>query len=128
MLMRDVLIIESFKNNFCLENYLTKCSTFTAKKILFFRTGHINLPVSPYNNDINIDKSCKLCNSDILCDEFHVLLSCKALEQPRKNILKLPKNLSTPNTYNFGKIMSNHKLYNNLATFINHLSSLFSNV
>ena len=47
-----------FKNDFCLENYLTKCSTFTAKKILFFRTGHINLPVSTFNNDINIDKSC----------------------------------------------------------------------
>ncbi len=115
-----------FKKEFVFESYLTKCSSFTAKQLLYFRTGHIKLPVSTFCSDVNIDKTCKLCDSDVLCDEFHVLLSCKALDQPRKDILKLPRNLSTPNTFNFDKIMSKQSLYINLAKFIKHLSSMLS--
>ena len=115
-----------FKTEFVCENYLLNCSNFVARQLLYFRTGHINLPVSTFSTDANFDKTCQLCNSDSLCDEFHVIFSCSALEQARKQILKLPRNLSASNTYNFNRIMSTRALYQNLANYAKHLSTLLS--
>ncbi len=115
-----------FKTEFVCEDYLLNCSNFVAKQLLYFRTGHINLPVSTFSADVNLDKTCQLCKSDSLCDEFHVIFSCNALKQARKEILKLPRNLSASNTYNFNRIMSTRALYQNLANYAKHLSTLLS--
>ena len=82
--------IEFLRKKHSFEKYLLELEYLNRNALCNLRTGNHKLPISKlrYTNDANIDVNCLLCESDEICDEFHVLFNCKYFEEKRKQFMK----------------------------------------
>ena len=73
-----------------------------------------------------IDISCKLCASNDVCDEYHVLFNCKHFEEKRKILIK-KYFYNRPNTFKMNSLFNtgNIKHLKNLAAFSRAIMSEF---
>ena len=86
-----------------------------------FRTANHKLPVEKgrYTNMLREQRTCNLCDSDHVGDEYHFLLECPALVNLRNKFI--PKFFRTnPNFYKYSQLLSikSGKLLLNLCKFI----------
>ena len=79
-----------FKEKHCFEKYLLELEFSDKIALCNLRTGNHKLPITKfrYTNDADINVNCSLCESDEICDEFHVLFNCKFFEEKRKIFFK----------------------------------------
>ena len=125
---RKCITYRIFKDEFRLEPYLTKLNFIDRRALCKFRTGNHPLPVAQSRwvaGGGGVDVLCKKCNSNDICDEFHVLFKCKYFEEHRKKYLK--KNYYVrPNILKMYTLFncSNKQLFN-LAKFVRIIMSHF---
>ena len=75
-----------FKDELSFESYLIKLNFIDRRALCKFRTGSHTLPVAKSRyvaGGGGVDVKCKLCTSNDVCDEFHVLFICKHFEVQR---------------------------------------------
>ena len=72
-----------FKDEFKESTYIKILPKFIVQQMAKFRCRSNKIPVSVvrYDNDIENDKKCTLCNKDTTCDEPHLLFQCKFFEK-----------------------------------------------
>ena len=94
--------VEVFRNRKCVayriikdditsESYLSNLSNldFVDRRALCkFRTGNHRLPVAKSRIGGGGKVTCRLCQTEDICDEFHVLFICKFFDEYRKKYLK----------------------------------------
>ncbi len=80
-----------FKLEYGLENYLSTLPNKLRIAITKFRISNTKLPIEQgrYNNVPRHHRFCKLCNINVVGDEYHLLLECPFLSETRK--LYLPR-------------------------------------
>ncbi len=111
----------NFKVNFECEEYLSKLPN--KLRILFtkFRICNTKLPIEKgrYQNIPRFHRFCNLCNEQIIGDEFHFILECKALADIRKLYIPIYY-YKYPNMIKFIEILStNHtKLLFKISKFL----------
>ena len=125
---RKCVVYRIFKDNITFEPYLTELYFVDRRALCKFRTGNHRMPVakSRYMPGVGADEvKCNLCESNDLCDEFHVLFLCKHFEESRKKYLK--KNYyCKPSTLKMYTLFNSHgKQLANLAKFIRIIMSKF---
>ena len=95
-----------------------------------FRTGNHRLPVakSRYMTGVGReDAKCRLCETNDLCDEFHVLFICKYFGEHRKKYLRR-NYYSKPSTLKMNTLFHSHdKQLINFAKFVRIIMSKFKN-
>ena len=117
-----------FKDELTFEPYLKKQNFIDRRALSRFRSGCHRLPVakSRYKEGGGgVDAICKLCDSQDICDEFHVLFICKNFQEMREKYLKRiyfvkPSTLKMHNLFHSGI-----KQTNNLAKFVRFILSKF---
>ena len=124
---RQCVIYRIFKKTHGFEKYLTELNFVERRILCKFRTGNHRLPVakSRYMTQAQ-ELSCRFCNQNDICDEFHVLFICKHFEGKRK--LYLEKYFySRPNTFKMDSLFnnSNIKQLSNLAKFCKFIMAAF---
>ena len=118
-----------FKDELIFEPYLSKLNFVDRLALCKFRTGNHLLPVTKsryVEGGGGVDVICKLCNSNDICDEFHVLFICKYFEDKRKKYLK--KNYFVkPSTLKMYTLFNNSstKQIVSLSKFVNYIMSNF---
>ena len=120
-----------FEDEFAFEPYLSKLNFIDRRALCKFRTGNHTLPVTKSRyvaGGGGVDVICKLCNTNDVCDEFHVLFICKFFEESRKKYLKRncytkPSTLKMYTLFNYHN--SSHKQTVNLAKFVRNIMSNF---
>ena len=100
----------SYKNELRFEEYLKNQPSLVQKAIVKFRCSNHSLPVEigRHSGIDRSDRTCTLCNSNKLGDEYHFLLEC--INHDIVNLRKcyIPKQFYTrPSMYKFTQIMSN---------------------
>ena len=82
--------IFEFKDNLKFENYLINVSKFYYSKIYKYRTGNHRLQVETGRwDDIPLNgRTCKICTTDDIGDEYHYLFTCDFYKSDRKLYLK----------------------------------------
>ena len=100
-----------FKTEFKTENYINSCIS-DSLKILFckFRTCNHQLAVEMgrYQDIPREDRSCTVCDSLVLGDEYHFILECPSLNLIRDKYL--PKYYTRhPSAIKFGELLSTKK-------------------
>jgi len=100
------------------------------KQIVNYRLCNNYLPVETlrwYNVDRN-DRTCPLCNSLDVGDEYHYLFTCSHFSQLdlRKQLLPV-KNLGNTNTLNYCSLMNenNENILLNLCKFVSTILKCF---
>ena len=124
---RKCVIYRTFKHAHCFEKYLTQLNFVERRALTKFRTGNHRLPVakSRYITQV-IDAKCKFCNSNDICDEFHVLFTCKHFEEKRRLFIKKYYYIR-PNTLKMSLLFenTNPKVLINLAKFTRAIMAEF---
>lgn len=124
---RKCTIYRIFKEGHCFEQYLTKLNFVERRSLCKFRTGNHKLPIAKARYMARpVDVSCNFCNSNDMCDEFHVLFICKHFEEKRKLYMK--KYFYTrPNTLKMHTLFntSDVKQLSNLAKFSRLIMTTF---
>ena len=79
------VIYRMFKDEFKESAYIKILPKFMVQQMAKFRCRSNKIPVSVfrYDNDLENDKKCTLCNIDTTCDELHLLFQCKFFENER---------------------------------------------
>ena len=117
-----------FKDEIKSEPYLAKLDFVDRRALCKFRTGNHKLPVakSRYNEGGGgVDVKCKLCESNDICDEFHVLFICKYFDEQRKKYLKR-NHYTKPSTLKMYTLFHSHgQQLLNLAKFVRCILSKF---
>ena len=117
-----------FKDEIKSEPYLAKLDFVHRRALCRFRTGSHRLPVakSRYTQGGGReDIKCKLCESNDICDEFHVLFICKFFDTQRKKYLKV-NHYKKPSTLKMYTLFnSSGKQLLNLAKFVRIILSKF---
>ena len=125
---RKCTIYRIFKDQLSFEPYLVKLNFIDRRAFSRFRTGSHTLPVAKSRYVLGgggVDANCKLCTSNAVCDEFHVIFICKYFEEHRKKYLK-KKYYVKPNTLKMHTLFNaNVKQTVNLAKFIRYILSHF---
>ena len=114
-------LYKHFKLDFKCEKYLTVLPSKLRIALCKFRIANTKLPIEEgrYSNVPRHLRYCKLCNSNVIGDEFHLLLQCPATSYIRK--MYLPKYYSKHiNMVKFVHIMStkSRKLLVKIARFL----------
>ena len=114
-----------FKDQLVFEPYLTNLNFLNRRALSCFRSGCHKLPVAKSRYSEGVDTICKLCNSNDICDEFHVLFVCNFFQTDREKYLKKiyyskPSTLKMYTLFNSGP-----KQTTNLAKFIRSIMSNF---
>ena len=125
---RKCVTYRIFKDQLVFESYLKNQNFIDRRALSCFRSGCHRLPVakSRYSEGGGgVDTICKLCDSNDVCDEFHVLFICKFFQAHREKYLKKtyfvrPSTLKMYTLFNSG-----HKQTNKLAKFIRFITSHF---
>ena len=109
-----------FKNVFGYEDYLDKLTNITLRKYLTrFRVSSHNLEieVGRYHGIDRENRTCKLCNVNVIESEFHFLLCCSKYTEIRNIYVGA---LSWPSINMFNNMLStkNKKNLNNLSKFL----------
>ena len=124
---RKCVIYRIFKETHGFEKYLTKLNFVDRRGLCKFRTGNHRLPIakSRYMSQAQ-DVSCKFCNQNDICDEFHVLFVCKHFDEKRKLFLK-KYFYHRPNTFKMESLFNNPntKSLTNLAKFCRFIMAAF---
>ena len=77
-----------FKQELNLEPYLIKLPFQHRINLTKFRCKNNKLPINKFRFDnTNVDKSCQICSSNDIGDEFHYLFSCDFFKSERKMFL-----------------------------------------
>ena len=117
-----------YKQDFCFEPYLSKLPMNLALILFKFRSMNHKLPIEKGRfDDIPRElRTCNLCTSNSLGDEFHYLFECSHLVNTRK--LYLDKYFyERPSALKFEKLMnhSNKDILLKLAIFCKNIMLLF---
>ena len=117
-----------YKKDFHFEDYLDILPKCLALSLLKFRVMNHKFPVE-FGRFQNIDRSqrtCHLCTSNVLGDEFHYLFQCKYFLTDRKKYIK-KYFFQHSNCYKLDQLMNskNKKELVSLATFCKSLLSHF---
>jgi hypothetical protein len=112
-----------FKQEWGQEKYLLELPKNTRIPMCKFRTCNHKLAVEKgrYRNIPRHERTCNMCNSNAMGDEFHFLLECRALHRIRMKYI--PRSLHLPsNTMTFKSIMNDghHGSLVKLSQFIKH--------
>ena len=117
-----------FKTECCLSNYILTLDTPDRITLCKFRCGNHRLPITTgrYTGINREDRTCPLCNSNDIADEFHFIFICTYFAETRNALLK-PNFKRRPNTVKM------HQLFNskdkvqlkNLAKFIKTIMNYF---
>ena len=125
---RKSITYRIFKDTFCFEPYLRNLHYLDRRALCKFRTGNHTLPVTKSRyvaGGGGVDVQCKLCNTNDVCDEFHVLFICKFFEEHRKKYLK-QNSFVKPSTLKMNSLFnSGFKQTSSLAKFIRCIQSNF---
>ena len=125
---RRCVIYRIFKDNFVFEPYLKNLDFINRRALCKFRTGNHPLPITKsryVEGGGGVDTCCKLCNSNEVCDEFHVLYTCRFFAEQRKKFLKR-NDFVKPSTLKMNTLFnSSHVKTANLAKFIRVILSQF---
>lgn len=118
-----------YKHTFKFEQYLDILPPNLANILLRFRCTNHKLPIEEgrFHNTPRVQRTCKLCNSNALGDEFHYLFECSILNDVRKKYI--PRYYrQNPNAIKFESLMNsdNKKLLTKLSLFCKHIMSLFN--
>lgn len=90
-----------FKCNFNFENFLISLPRNLSMPVLKFRTRNLFIPcLSLFPTNSDNDKKCKLCDKELKCDEFHLLLECNKLKLYRSFIPRKYCKVNVNNVYN----------------------------
>ena len=96
-----------FKIKFGFEKYLDTLPKKLRTKFIKFRTSKHHLPVetnrwcgTPKN-----ERTCHICKTGQIADEYHYVLECKSFEYYRRKYLST-KYCSKPNFFKFSELMS----------------------
>ena len=78
-----------FKTDFEKEEYFSKLTKTMSISLCRFRTCNHKLPIESgrYLNIPRSERTCHLCNSNELCDEYHAIFKCVALNSWRQKYL-----------------------------------------
>ena len=117
-----------YKSTFGFEKYLDilpLCYSIAMTKI---RTSNHKLPIEKgrYTNIHRENRTCTLCNTNNVGDEYHFLLECTSLSLIREKYI--PKYYSTrPNYYKYSQLLSVHQKSKllKISKFIKEGLSLF---
>ena len=95
-----------FKDKLEFENYLKLLDNKKAIDLCRFRTSNHNLPIESgrWRNIPRENRTCPLCNSNDVGDEFHYLFTCSSLLDDRKLFLK-SKYRNRPNVLKLQSLM-----------------------
>ena len=99
-----------YKEKLEFENYFNFLSDKDALTFCKFRTCNHYLPIEKgrWLNISRENRTCDLCETDGLGDEFHYLLECPALNSKRNSLL--PLNITRrPNILKFKTIMNSQR-------------------
>ena len=120
-------IYKIFKHNFGFEKYLSLLSKKFWKPLVKFRTSNHHLPieVGRWCGIPLADRTCTLCDTGKLADEFHFILECEATSTLRKQFLA-PRYCRAPNILKFKELMtsSNLKTLKTISLFISKIFEL----
>ena len=117
-----------FKDEIKTEPYLAKLDFVDRRALCKFRTGSHSLPIvkSRYTTGGGrVDVKCNLCDSNDICDEFHVLFICKYFDPQRKIYLKSNHYVKPSTLKMYTLFNSNGKQLSNLAKFVRFIISKF---
>ena len=109
-----------FKQELSLEPYLIKLPFLHRINLTKFRCKNNKLPVNKFRFEkTEVDKSCQLCNSNDLGDEYHYLFTCDFFNCERKLFL-LEYYYKRPNTLKMNELFNTEhfKTLLNLSKFI----------
>ena len=125
---RKCVTYRIFKDEFKLEPYLAKLDFVDRRALCKFRTGSHRLPVAKSRYTLTGGGeivTCRLCETNDICDEFHVLFICKYFDEQRKKYLK-NNDYSKPSTLKMYTLFnSKGKKLLNLARFVRYIMSKF---
>lgn len=121
-------IYKIYKQKFGFEKYLGILTKKFWKPLIKFRTANHRLPIETgrwYGIPVN-DRSCTLCNSGKLADEYHFILECKFFLTLRKQFL-CTKYFQKPSTLKFRELLmtTNIKTLKKLSSFILNIQEQF---
>jgi hypothetical protein len=88
---RKCIIYRIFKDEHRFEPYLRDFNFLDRRTLSKFRMGNHKLPVTESRYFLgggDVDTKCKLCNSNDVCDEFHIIFICAFFADQRKKYLK----------------------------------------
>jgi hypothetical protein len=116
------------KTELCMSKYLVNLTTPDRKVLCRFRCGNHRLPITTgrYNNIDRINRTCTLCNSPEIADEFHYIFACQYFKNERNKLL--PSHLrNQPNTIKMHALFNTNKrkLQCDLIKFIKIITSHF---
>ena len=119
-----------FKQTLKLEYYLSNVSPQLRIIMSRFRCGYNRLPVNIFKqkNEIEVDKSCKLCELGVVGDEYHYLFKCPYFKAER--ILYLNRYIRiNPSTQKMQQLFNTKKktTLRNLAKFQGIIQLKFQN-
>ena len=99
-----------FKQELNLEQYLIKLPFQHRINLTKFRCKNNKLPINKFRFDnTNVDKSCQICSSNDIGDEFHYLFDCDFFKSERKMFL-LEYFYKRPNTLKMGELFNSKNL------------------
>lgn len=100
-------IYRIFKQNLSFEPYLVKLPFLHRLNFSKFRCKNNKLPVNLF--DENADKTCPLCNSGDLGDEYHYIFLCNSFSNERKLYIQ-EYFYSRPNTLKMSQLFNSQNL------------------
>ena len=124
---RKCTIYRVFKEKFGFEKYLLELEFSDRTALCNIRTGNHKLPISKSRyTEQEEDTTCTLCNSNDICDEFHLIFVCKFFEEKRKLYLK-KFFFNRPNTYKMSILFNSTspKEIKNLGKFAKEILKKF---
>ena len=100
-----------FKSTISQECYLSKLDTRDIVTLSRFRCGSHRLPIETgrWQNIPREERFCRLCNSRELGDEYHYIMSCKALDNERQRFLPCFYT-HCPNTYKYSLLFNTQNI------------------
>jgi hypothetical protein len=96
-----------YKDSFVFENYLDTLPYHLSNAILKFRCTNHRLPIEKgrFFGIPRDERTCHLCNTNSLGDEFHYLFVCDFFKQERRKYISV-RYTSNPNTLKYSLLMN----------------------
>lgn len=96
-----------FKLSLSFEQYLIELPFVSRVNLSKFRSGNNKLPANKHKFNVTADKSCPLCNTGDLGDEFHYILICNFFLNDRKKCINSDY-YNPPNTLKMSELFNNN--------------------
>ena len=117
-----------FKHEYKMENHLLLLDHAPRISLTKFRCGNHRLPVNKgrFQGIPRQERTCTLCTSNDVGDEFHYLFDCSFFNSERKLFIK-PYYLRRPNTLKMERLfnITSKKWLTNLTKFVKIIMSAF---